>query len=220
MDYEPIRKQLSYWINYDGRGDEYRKNNDRDCILTGGNLYADTIFSLWLPLRYTLNYYNCNKWIEWKQYEEKSLRPHSIKLKNYNDCLKDISDNITIFLPETELTNMLSVLFGLGIERANVMILPYRKWNNLRGGTPYFEYMPHFLYDLLNTNTEYFLDAIKQWISDEHLEKFFENNIVSIDNIRDLAGTGKVTSHRPNNIKLELLIRNYIDILNKRSGYY
>ena len=67
MDYEPIINQLSYWINYKGSGDEYRKNNDRDCILTEGNLYADTIFSLWLPLRYTLNYFDCDKWIKWKR---------------------------------------------------------------------------------------------------------------------------------------------------------
>lgn len=220
MDYEPIRNQLAYWIHYKGSGDEYRRNNDRDCILTEGNLYADTIFSLWLPLRYTLNYYDCDKWIEWKEYEEKSLKPHSISLKKYNDCLMDISDNIANFLPETELTNMLSDLFRIGVKRGNVMILPYRKWNNLRGGRPYFEYMPHFFYDLLNTNSEYNLDALKKWIYDEHLEMFFEDNIISIENVRDLAGTGKVTSHSPDNINLQLLIKNYIEILDNRSMYY
>lgn len=220
MDYEPIINQLSYWINYKGSGDEYRKNNDRDCILTEGNLYADTIFSLWLPLRYTLNYFDCDKWIKWKEYEEESLRPYYINLKKHNACLKDISDNISIYLPENELTKMLVELFRLGVKRGNVMILPFRKWNKLWGEKPYFEYMPHFLYDLVNTNSEYYLDALKKWIYVEHLDMFFEDNIVSIDNIKDLAGTGKVTSHSPQKINLQLLLKNYVEILENRSKYY
>ena len=37
MDYENIVAQLKYWKNYTGRGDEYRKTNDLDCIHTGGD---------------------------------------------------------------------------------------------------------------------------------------------------------------------------------------
>ena len=57
---------------------------------------------------------------------------------------------------------MLVELFRLGVKRGNVMILPFRKWNKLWGEKPYFEYMPHFLYDLVNTNSEYYLDALKK----------------------------------------------------------
>ena len=57
MKYESIIKKINYWKSYDGTGDEYRKTHDLDCIQTKGNLAADTIFSLWLPLRYTLNYF-------------------------------------------------------------------------------------------------------------------------------------------------------------------
>lgn len=34
--------------------DEYRRWHDRDCALTGGNLYADTMFILWRPLANTI----------------------------------------------------------------------------------------------------------------------------------------------------------------------
>lgn len=64
--YKPITQKIQSWIDYNRNKpkgnyaahkqehDEYRKNNDLDCILTDGNLYADTIFSLWLPLRFVL----------------------------------------------------------------------------------------------------------------------------------------------------------------------
>ena len=64
--YEPIRKKIVEWNQYDTNKptgnywksqeehDEYRRWNDRDCVLTGGNLYADTMFSLWTPLRATI----------------------------------------------------------------------------------------------------------------------------------------------------------------------
>ena len=53
---ETIKTHIQYWIDYKGDGDEYRRTHDLDCILTDGNLFADTLFSLWLPLRYVLNY--------------------------------------------------------------------------------------------------------------------------------------------------------------------
>ena len=53
MDYTPIIEKIRYWRDDDGVGDEFRRTHDLDCILTGGNLFADLIFSPWLPLRYT-----------------------------------------------------------------------------------------------------------------------------------------------------------------------
>lgn len=42
-----------YYDNVEAH-EEYRRWHDRDCVLTGGCLEADTMFSLWLPLRHTI----------------------------------------------------------------------------------------------------------------------------------------------------------------------
>ena len=40
---ETIRTHIQYWIDYKGTSDEYRRAHDLDCILTDGNLNADTL---------------------------------------------------------------------------------------------------------------------------------------------------------------------------------
>lgn len=212
MYYDVIIEKIIEWKNYNGVGDEYRKTHDRDCILTNGNLYADTIFSLWLPLRYTLEFVNCDKWNEWKK---KDVRKQDI------DFFDDLIENINTYLPEEKIEKLhLDKLFHFGMKRANVMILPYRQWNTQRGNFPYYEYMPHFLYDKLNTENIDFLNVVKKWILDEHLDMFFNDGNIDKESIIDLAGTGSVTSHKPEAINLEVLFKNYIDILEKRSKYY
>ncbi len=51
--YEKARPKTAYSV-YPSAHDEFRRMNDLDCILTNGDLCADTIFSLWLPLRFAL----------------------------------------------------------------------------------------------------------------------------------------------------------------------
>lgn len=186
MNYEPILSQLDYWNNDTGSGDEYRKTHDRDCILTGGDLRADTIISLWLPLRYTLNHFNVQKWQDWK---EKTYKKFDLKT----------------YLP-----------FEIGKTQCNVMLLPYRWWNSVRGYAPYWDYLPHFLHDLLNTEDVLFQNAVTSWIETQHLTMFFEDGIIGKEHIIDLADTGHVCSHLPRNINCPVLLRNYIEILKKR----
>lgn len=218
MNYKPIIRKLNYWKNYVGSGDEYRKEHDLDCILTGGNLYADTIFSLWLPLRYVLNYFNCTKWVEWKEFEYDVLSKQKMTLKNHNNFIDDLSANIEEFLPEHEITTRLLELFELGQKRCNVMLLPCRQWNTIRGCRPYFDYLPHFLYDLLDTNDLKLKEEIVNWIKVENLSVFFKGGIIEKESILDLAGTGSVYSHSPSRISLLFLIQNYISILKEREN--
>lgn len=218
MNYEPILNKIKYWKNYKGTGETYRKTHDMDCILTGGNLFADTIFSLWLPLRYTLNYFDSAKWIEWKNHETDVLKKSGVTLKYCDDFLNDFENNIELFLPEHELTTNLIKLFELGQKRCNIMILPYRKWNTQRGSLPYYDYLPHFLYDILNTNDSKENEIICNWIKREQLTLFFNNEIIDKKQIKDLAGTGHVTKHAPKNIVILLLIQNYIEILQQREA--
>lgn len=219
--YAPIIQKIKYWQDYTGTGDEYRREHDLDCILTGGNLNADTIFSLWLPLRYTLNAYKCEQWEEWKAYEAKKLKAQKRGLKDCSAFLKDLTENIHIFLPPKHLTKLLSELFQLGQQRCNVMILPEgcRCWNKQRGCNPYWDYLPHFLYDLMNTDDSISLSKLQSWLKQEHLEMFFEGSLTK-DHLKDLAGTGSVCRHAPKTINLEQLLLNYIDILKKRKHDY
>lgn len=221
MNYQPILDKLSYWKSYDGNGDEYRKTHDLDCILAGGDLNADTIISLWLPLRYTLNYFERPEWTCWKDFEAKYLKTNGLTLKNHNEFLEDLGRNIQMFLPEHELTYKLIRLFELGQKRCNVMLLLDRSWNSMRGGYPYWDYLPHFLcyYLLDGKDPVYSRDEIISWIKSEHLEMFFEKGIIEKEYIIDLAGTGCVCSHSPQKIVLPILLQNYISMLEKREYY-
>lgn len=196
-------------------GDDYRKTHDLDCILTNGNLFADTLFSLWLPLRYTLNHCGCELWKEWLE-----KKPSNFKFKDSNEFLNDLLMNIELYLPECEETHLLMELFEFGRQRENVIILPYRKWNSIRGGTPYYDYIQHFLYDVLNTNDEKFLAAMKDWIKREHLEMLFLNGNIMKESLIDLWGSGKVTSHKPRNLEVKKLLKNYITVLTERQKFY
>lgn len=212
-----IQKHIQYWIDYRGTGDEYRKKHDLDCILTGGNLYADTLISLWLPLRYVLCKENTEKWKSYLEYEKNVLWPKKSNLKKDDVFMKDLKDNISDFIPNEELRGKAEKLFELGRTRANVIILPYRKWNTMRGQAPYWDYMPHFLYDLLNTEDERFLNMIQYWIEDQQLTMLFsdEEKLVK-DNLKDLAGTGNVCKHNIISVDVDILLDSYIDILSKR----
>lgn len=216
--YTPILQKIKYWRDYTGTGDLYRQEHDLDCILTGGNLFADTLFSLWLPLRYTLNYYGCELWDNWKNFEAEKLKPRKLGLKDCPEFLNSLIENIDIFLPPMELSASLSELFELGQHRCNVLNLPYRWWNNMRGGQPYWEYMPHFLYDQMNTESSVLLGVVSNWLQEEHLEMFFNGSLLDKSNLKDLAGTGAVWRHKPNEINLEHLLHSYIDILRERKS--
>lgn len=64
--------------------------------------------------------------------------------------------------------------------------------------------------------TAEFGTTIRTWIEKENLTIFFENAILDINNIKDLAGTGNVCSHSPRYISVQVLINNYTDILRDR----
>lgn len=222
--YEPIIKKLVAWVDYEEKRpksdyfknrqehDNFRKRNDLDCILTNGNLNADEIFSLWLPLRFSLVRINGYK-----------------KLNKYGDINKKIifckaisSEKILKqLLPENnEIVKKLLELFELGQKRCNVMILKERSMQS-RGSEPYYDYMPYFLYECFDNGvfSQYFnrdnSDLIK-WINDQKLNMFFSEEITR-ENIKDLSGSGNVKSGIPEDINI--LLGNYISILKQREEY-
>lgn len=218
--YEPIRKKIEEWIDYDThkpavpyRGnekvhDEYRRWHDRDCILTGGDLNADTMFSLWRPLANTI------------------IRLHGkgvIQGGKYKFIHKLVTeDNMEKLLSvEQPIVEKLSLLFELGMGRENIFLLPDRKLNLVRGQKPYEDYMPVFLLESFGggvfahywQNEEDYI----QWIKREHLEMFFDGDIAP-RNIKDLSGAGNIRkSFAPDGIQpMEHMIDNYIGILQER----
>lgn len=209
---ETIRTHIQYWIDYKGTSDEYRRAHDLDCILTDGNLNADTLISLWLPLRYVLNYCDTERWERYRRIKG---------LKNNENFLYTLKNDLQNFIPDDEMLGKLEELFKLGRTRANVIILPYRRWNKMRGGKPYWEYFPHFLYDLLNTEDEEFMETMRHWIAREHLHMFFDGEIDK-DKIIDLCGLGNPWSHNPGDEQFDVpnLIDNYISILKQREQFY
>lgn len=217
---EPIINKGRYWIAYDGSGDEYRKSHDWACLACGGDLHAATLISLWVPLRFTLNYFEKEKfgrwkeWSAWKDYEYNNLKPNKLSLKDDNAFLKDLLQNLESHLNfEDSITIKLSKLFDLGCQRCNAIRVPYRNWIFARGRDPYFEYMPAFLYDRFEVEDEEFL---REWIIKESLQFFFKDGNIMQANVRDLAGTGNPLHHKPADIQLDILLDNYIDILEKR----
>lgn len=223
--YKPIKEKLNEWITYAENEpkvdyhecpevhDEYRKTHDRDCALTGGNLYADTIFSLWLPLRNTIVCLNDESAIE-------AVGDIYNKIAFCRALMKD--DNLERLLPKNQrIVEKLSQLFELGMQGCNVMILPERWLNSARGKRPYYDYMPVFLLEAFPGGV--FSTAWKDrddfvdWVQREQLEMFFEGEM-SPENIRDLAGTGDICVSRSEEgvVGMERLLDNYISILNAR----
>lgn len=227
--YEPIKRKIREWIEYDENApkvaysenpelhDDYRKAHDRDCILTGGNLYADTLFSLWLPLRNTIRCLN----------DEQSISAVGNiydKISFVRALMRD--DNLEKLLPEDKsVVTKLSTLFELGMRRENVMILPDRRLNPARAQKPYWDYVPVFLLESFPGGgfASYWngLDDYIEWIRTERLEMLFGGEPVA-KNIKDLAGTGDLRITIPNNgfEGMERLLDNYLQVLRERQKYF
>jgi hypothetical protein len=222
---KPIKKKIEQWIYYESNEpkvqykgneklhDNFRKENDLDCQLTEGNLKADTIISLWLPLRFSLV----------------RLNGYSIlnKIGNINNKMDFLNEFIKYdlqeFLPVNEpVVIKLSELFKRGMKRENVMILPNRTINCERSSEPYFDYMPHFLHDCFQGGyfSKYFSndDELDKWIEIQHLKMFFESEPIRKFKIKDLSGSGSVKKNIPK--KVEAMLDNYIDVLEARAEFY
>lgn len=226
--YKPIREKITEWLWYDEHApksnykehseehDEYRRQHDRDCVLTGGNLYADTIFSLWLPLRHTIIRINDREAIN-------TMGNINSKYVFLRELIK--GDNLEKLLPaELPIVSKLSTLFALGLGRENVFILPER-WLNSARGIKYKDYVPKFLLECF-PGGEFARcwkdkDALIKWVRKEHIECFFDGDIVP-ENLRDLSGAGDIDiSLPPEGIgPMEKMLERYIEILQERKKYF
>lgn len=220
--YRPIIQKISSWIEYEENKpktkydedaenhDKFRSELDLDCVLRNGNLHADTIFSLWLPLRFAL--------VRLSGYD-KIKEITGLNLEQSVPFWKALisNGNLKKLLPiKNETTRLLSELFYYGQKIENTMLLPER-WLQSRGGDPYYDYMPYFLYECFkggNFHKAFGSDEkVCEWIREENLECFFDGTVCK-ENIIDLAGTGNVKRGIPDD--LNYMLRSYISILQKR----
>lgn len=225
--YKPIMEQINDWHNYEvncpkteyktdrKRHDEFRSKNDLDCILCGGDLKADIIFSLWRPLRFTL--------VRLNGYKKLNSTFKTTDIEKLFVCKKIIEqpDMMKTLLPNQNNTVLLlSELFKLGRTRANVMILKER-WQQKRGSEPYHDYMPYFLFECFEGGdfSQAFSSDIdfKKWIEREHLNCFFDKKI-DRNSIKDLSGSGDIKCGIPEDI--DYLLNNYIEILKDRKEFF
>lgn len=246
----PILKKLKYWRDFDkgykkqaspeGKK-QYRILNDLDCQLNDGNNYADTLFSLWWPLKFTLREISA-RW--WKKDEF------------YSFILCDMqSDEVYLkrlekFLPvDNELVVLLSELFVYGTKKCNTFILEKFfieetdcfGWENkeyslniIKGIPPYNDYIPFFLYNCLKgeafvwkgikTNCTYkgrafqTAEAAVEWIKKQHLEVLFmSSENICVDGIIKISGKDNIRDNKPNGYEeLKRMLKLQIDILKKR----
>lgn len=227
--YEPIRKKVEEWLWYDENQpegnyfanveehDRFRSLHDRDCMLTGGDLKSDTLFSLWTPLRHTIVRLNDRETI-------RAVGDISKKYVFLREFIK--GDNIEKLPPETEsIVHRLSELFARGMGRENVFLLPERKLNCARARKAYYDYVPVMLLEVFpgGVFSEYWdsPEAYLRWIDEEHMEVFFDGGI-SPEHIRDLSGSGDVhDSLAPEGVEaMERMLENYIAVLKERKRFY
>ncbi|MCR8633210.1 hypothetical protein [Paenibacillus radicis (ex Xue et al. 2023)] len=210
----PIVNYLKYWINALGKpaGDEWRKKNDLDVVWLGGDLHADTIFSVWMPLKM------CLQCLPGNPFCHKGIRGTPVKRKaDYDEIIK----NINAYLPrKDELVEELYQFAELSSTRANMMRLQNRKMQ--KRGILYFDQMPKTLHECFEVGefSKYFKsdDEVIDWVKTEKLEMFFDGDITR-DNIKPLIHRMKSSDFEWLKKSDEILkmLKQYNEILCKRN---
>jgi len=228
----PIKEKLKEWKDYKKNSpkcpypgneivhDIYRALNDSDCQLTNGNLMADTIFSLWIPLKMSLQ---CSETFpynlqgnEFYPYKQDGYISKSGNLINF---LTDIEQNLEIYLPKNN-WGKLYEFAALSLTRANVMILPDRKMQSR--GKFFLDQIPKTLYECFKDGdfNEYFNNEdflVTNWVKEEKLEFFFDGEIKK-ENIKPLIK--RVKANKVCWLKekedIDEMLENFINILKLR----
>lgn len=155
-----IKNFLLYWQKSYGKP---RVKNDLDCLYCKGEKLADTIYSMWMPIKMVVKCLHGE--IVNKKYKD-------------NDPLKDINkliQNYSKYFPENNiLICKLNELAVLAETRANVMILP-KKGMQSRGR---YDQMNLFLWSIFKDgNKSKFFDGnddlVRKWIVEQKLQPLF-----------------------------------------------
>lgn len=213
-----IINYINYWM------DSYEKpraENDIDCLYFAGDLRADTIFSVWTPLKFVLDNLNPHeRFYKTNRYDNQN--PHKFLLK--------IKADIDRFLPkDNKMVQELYRFAELAEKRVNYIKWPKQGINGQRYDDD-FDQIPPALYKCFpdspdNKYCSYFNNdeiELLKWIRDEKLEPLFKNGSVKKENIKPLISIMKPYESKwlkDENEILEML-QNYNSILEERLKHF
>ena len=214
VDYDEnqLKNYLNLWIL---GHEEERSKVDIDMHWLEGNYFADTIFSLWIPLQSVLGVFNPNRIF----YKEGKYG------RDKNFFLKEILVEIDTLLPyEDELVKELYRFANLASTRANVMKLPNRSMQ--ARGKNWHDQMPKFLYECFFPGefSKFFKNdqELQEWLQSEKLMMFFKNSDLTRDNILPLISRLEVSECERLTSKEDLfeMLKNYNKLLLERSELF
>ena len=187
-----IKNFCLYWIKASkGSGDEWRKENDLDCLYFNGDLRADTLISAWTPMKWVADFIN-----------KDSGKKFYKRVKDAeNPCadLELLAEKSDFYLPPNHpMVKLLERFLALAEHRCNFILLPDRKMNcdryhmNVEGEVVWLlDSVPATLYHIFNEKTlgQYFKDiSPDEWVEREHLDVGFVNRVIDVRNIIPMPG--------------------------------
>ncbi|MCR5589902.1 MAG: hypothetical protein K6F73_00040 [Lachnospiraceae bacterium] len=191
-----LRNFCLYWIkafeckaSYPSE-DEWRRENDMDCLYFDGDLKADTLMSAWTPIKWVANCINRDIGISFC----KTSRIHS---DPYHDLKLLAKDGDSYLPPDHELVKLLNRFLELAEQRCNFILLPEREMNPDRyriliGNTTVWlcDEVPATLAHVFDSESlgKYFPDkeSVIKWIRREHLEMGFADGKIDLYHVLPL----------------------------------
>ena len=227
-----LRNFCLYWMKAaDGRGDEWRKENDLDCLYFDGDLCADTLMSAWTPIKWVADCLNRDSEIAFYKVSRISEDPHH--------DLRLLAEEGDMYLPvDREPVKLLNRFLELAEQRCNFILLPDRAMNSARYRT-YIRGRQTWLYDEVPATLAHIFDkdslgrfftgddgevskgAVTEWVKREKLEMGFEDGVIDKDHVRPLIPG--IDPYEPKWFTKEdeicSALEYMIDLLQKRQDY-
>lgn len=204
---------INYWIE---GYDKPRALHDMDCLYFDGDFKADTIFSVWTPLKFVLDCLNPNE----KFYKHNKYgNPHKYLFK--------VKNNLETLLPRDKLiVQELYRFVELAETRANYFIWPATGINKQRYCDD-FDQMPPTLYkcfpgEKYSSFFHHDVMVLFKWIENQNMESFFLGKALSKENIRPLISNMRTDESKWLTDEIEILemLQNYNSILMERLKYF
>ncbi len=170
--------------------DEWRKENDLDCLCFDGDLRADTLMSAWTPVKWVADCLNRDFGISFYKTSRINEDPNfDLRLlAEYGDC----------YLPrDHELVRLLDRFLELAELACNFILLPSREMNPCRYNclignekVRLYDEVPATLAHIFDGNSmgRFFesSDHVMGWVKSQHLEMGFEDGKIDPYHVRPL----------------------------------
>lgn len=194
-------------IIYQEAKNKWRKKYDLDVIHLNGDLYADTIFSIWMPLKMCLQISDTYPYSKFGNNEKPYKR---------NPYIPNIIKNIDTYLPYNEWQELYKFV-SIALTEVNVMKLPEK---NIQVRGRFYDQMPKTLYECFEGgifNWCFKNIKVEEWVREQNLTMFFESNI-SRENIKPLISRIKASDFEwiKDREEIREMLTNYYSILKMR----